>query len=303
VNRRIVSCLAIPAALAAFAVAQPGAAQSAKGPDAAADSVEAIVQQPRAFGYVLGDVFTQRVLLQLAAAPFEPATLPKNERVGVWLERRASRIETAADGRRWLAVEYQLINAPHALTTVTLSDWELASKQGGVKLIVPEWSISVSALTPATAFDAGGLGELRPDRQAAVIASAPIRRQVQFWSISLVVTLMAWFAWMKWRDRLAVSNQPFARAWHEMRRLDASTPQAWQALHRAFDRTAGRVMHAETLALLFQRAPHLQPLREQIERFFAASSERFFGSAAQDAAMSIRSLCEELRRLERRYER
>jgi mxaA protein len=267
------------------------------------EPVTAVVQQPRAFGYVLGDVFTQRVLLQVADAPFEPASLPGNERVGVWLERRTPRIETAADGRRWLAVEYQWINAPHALTTVTLSDWELVSKQGGVKLRVPEWSISVGALTPASAFDADGLGELRPDRQAAVVASAPLRRRVQFWSIALIATLLAWFAWTKWRDRLAASNQPFARAQAEIRRLDASSPQAWQALHRAFDRTAGRVVHAETLPLLFQQAAHLQPLREQIERFFAASSERFFGSGAQPAATSIRSLCEELRRLERRHER
>jgi len=303
IGHRFAGCLFIAAALAMFAVIQPSAAQSPKASDAAADSVEAVVQQPRAFGHVLGDVFTQRVLLQLAGAPFEPAMLPRNERVGVWLERRASRIETAADGRRWLAVDYQLINAPHALTTVTLSAWELVSKRGGTRLMVPELAISMSALTPVTAFDADGLGELRPDRPASVIASAPIRRQVRLWSIALVATLMAWFAWTKWRDRRAASNQPFARAWHEMRRLDESTPQAWQALHRAFDRTAGRVMHAETLPLLFQRASHLQPLRERIERFFATSSERFFGSAAPDATISIRSLCDELRRLERRHER
>jgi len=189
------------------------------------------------------------------------------------------------------------------LMTVTLSSWELVSKQSGVRLMVPELSISLGALTPITAFDVDGLGELRPDRPAAVVASAPIRRQVRLWSIALLATLMAWFAWTKWRDRRAASNQPFARAWHEIRRLDESTPQAWQALHRAFDRTAGRVMHAETLPLLFQRASYLQPLREQIERFFAASSERFFGSAAQGSALSIRSLCDDLRRVERRHER
>ena len=299
---RMAGHLSIVAALAACIGAQPCAAQSSKAPGAATDSVAAVVQQPRSFGYVLGDVFTQRVLLQLGGAPFEPATPPRNERVGVWLARRASRIETAADGRRWLAVEYQLVNAPHGLTTVTLSTWELMSKQGA-KLLVPELSLSVSALTPASAFDADGLGELRPDRQPSAIDSAPIQRRLQFWSLALVVTLLAWFAWIKWRDRLAAANQPFARAQVEIQRVDAASPEAWQALHRAFDRTAGRVVHPETLPLLFQRAPHLQPLRDQIELFFAASSERFFGSGTQDAAISVGSLCEELRRVEKRYER
>jgi mxaA protein len=62
-------------------------------------------------------------------------------------------------------------------------------------------------------------------------------------------------------------------------------------------------MHAQTLPLLFQRAPHLQPLHAQIERFFVASSERFFGAGAPDASVSVRSLCEELRSVERRHER
>ncbi|HEY4369116.1 MAG TPA: hypothetical protein VGN07_17915 [Steroidobacteraceae bacterium] len=302
-SRSIFGSLAITVLLAAFSVAQASSAESTKTSDAAVEPVQAVVQQPRSFGYVLGDVFTQRVLLQLGDAPFEPATLPRTQRVGLWLERRASRIESAADGQRWLNVEYQLINAPHSLTTISLPPWELASKQSKVKLAIPEWPISVSALTPRSAFDAGGLGELRPDRQAAVIASAPIRRQLLLWAIALVVTLAAWLAWTKWRDRLSASNQPFGRAWHEIQHLDAETLQAWQALHRAFDRTAGRVMHAQTLPALFERAPHLQPLRAQIERFFAASSERFFGSGAPDAEVSIRSLCDELRRLERRHER
>jgi mxaA protein len=118
-----------------------------------------------------------------------------------------------------------------------------------------------------------------------------------------VLSLGAWVAWTKWRDHLAAANQPFARAWYEIRNHADAAPQAWQALHRAFDRTAGQVMHTQTLPVLFQQAPHLQPLHAQIERFFAASSERFFGAGKTDASVSVRSLCEELRRVERRHER
>jgi mxaA protein len=136
-----------------------------------------------------------------------------------------------------------------------------------------------------------------------LIATAPIKRQLWTWFIALAVTLSAWAAWTQWRNRLAALNQPFARALHEISRLDPASPQAWQTLHRAFDRTAGRVMHTETLPLLFEQAPHLQALRTQIEEFFVASSERFFGGGTQNAAVSIRPLCEDLRRVERQHER
>jgi mxaA protein len=287
------------AALLALVLSAPGLALSTGKPVLP----EAKVQQPRAFGYVLGDVLTQRVLLESAGAPFQLAKLPGTQRVGIWLERRAARIESAADGKQWLNIEYQLINAPRILTTITVPPLLLESSDE-TRLLVPEWSISVSPLTPqSSAFDTAGMGELRPDRPAALIATAPIKRQVWIWSLALAATVAGWIGWTLWRNRLAALNQPFARAWREVRSLDPASPQTWQALHRAFDRTAGRVMHAETLPLLFDAAPHLLPLRARIEEFFAASSDRFFGAGTARATVPIHALCNELQRLERRHER
>jgi mxaA protein len=89
----------------------------------------------------------------------------------------------------------------------------------------------------------------------------------------------------------------------EIRRLEDSAPEAWLALHRAFDRTAGRVMQTATLAALFQRAPHLAPLRPRIEQFFNQSAEVFFGVGLPASPLSVRKLCAELRRVEKRHER
>jgi mxaA protein len=287
------------ASLVALALCGPGSARATEAPALPA----AQVQQPRAFGYVLGDVITQRVLLESAGAPFQLAKMPGTQRVGIWLERRAARVESAKDNKRWLIVEYQLINAPRILTTIAVPPLLLESSDK-TRLLVPAWSVSVSPLTPqSSAFDTAGMGELRPDRPAALVETTPVKRQVWIWCLALAATVAAWAGWTLWRNRLAALNQPFARAWHEMRRLDSASPQAWQTLHRAFDRTAGRVMHAETLPLLFDEAPHLQPLRARIEEFFAASSERFFGAGTQSTTVSIQALCDELQRMERRHER
>jgi hypothetical protein len=53
---------------------------------------------------------------------------------------------------------------------------------------------------------------------------------------------------------------------------------------------------------LFERAPHLKPLRAGIEQFFEQSRDRFFGSKASQHSLSVRALCTELRRIERSHQ-
>lgn len=258
----------------------------------------AIVEQPRPFGYVVGDLVTQRVLLTTPGQDFEPTALPPAQRVNIWLERRAPRIEKASDGRRWLVLDYQLINAPQALTTIQLPAWRIEDKAQGARLDIPAAPISIAPLISNSSSTAA---ELRPDREVSIIDTAPSRANVLLWSIALGVTLVAWLAWLLWRNWRDSHNQPFARALHELRRIDEMAPEAWQAVHRAFDQTAGRVLQIETLPTLFERSPQLQPRRAEIERFFAQSNERFFGAGPQGHLLSVRALCHELRRIERRH--
>jgi len=130
-----------------------------------------------------------------------------------------------------------------------------------------------------------------------------MRRALALSSSALALTLLAWIAWVVWRNRRAVATQPFARALPEMRTLNDHDPPAWHALHRAFDRTAGRLVQSATLPVLFAKAPQLTPVRPQIEAFFQQSSLLFFGGATPDHATSLpHALCAELRRIERRHE-
>jgi mxaA protein len=257
----------------------------------------AVVEQPRAFGYVIGDVMTQRVLLETGGHEVAPAALPKAERVNIWLERRAARIESLPGGHRWLALDYQVINAPQSLTTVELPALELQGAPGGATLSVAAWPITVNALT------SGGSSELRPDRPAPAIATAPIRRQIALWSSAFLLVLAAWLGWLAWGNWRAAATRPFARALHEMRHLEGTTPEAWRALHRAFDQAAGRVVHTATLPALFESMPQLQSLRPEIEQFFAQSRQLFFAGGLPAGRMSARALCARLRRIEKRIER
>jgi mxaA protein len=267
-------------------------------------AVAAVVDQPRPFGYVVGDLVEQRVLLQTNNHTVDPTSLPRASRVGVWLERRVPRIASDAQGRRWLVVEYQLINAPQGLTTVNLPAWELSTKSGQT-LSIPRWPISVGPLTGRSVIAQGGLQALRADRPAPIVPTELISQQMVIGSGACVLTLILWIGWLVWRNWREALNQPFARAAREMRGVGDDAPQAWQALHRAFDRTAGRVVQTSTLASLFERASYLEPLRPRIEAFFRCSADYFFrsGGYGDQTSLSVHALCNDLRQSERRYQR
>lgn len=265
----------------------------------AAHARDAVVEQSRSYGYVIGDIATQRVLL---ARGFAPEPLPQAGPLGIWLERRSSRVETDRQGRRWLAVEYQIMNSPQVLTMVKVPAWTLAAKGNGEPLQIAEWPISVAPLTPQKPFAQAGLGGLRPDRAAVLVDVAPAKRWMTIWLTGFVLSIAAWGGWFAWRNWRASINQPFAVALRELRGTDETTPQAWHALHRAFDRTAGQVVQTGALAPLFERAPQLTPLRPPIESFFTESAARFFGTPSSGASVSLRALCADLRRIEKRHE-
>ena len=318
-------CLGAP-----LAEAQSAPTSEAQLPQAA-PSVTAVVEQPRLTGYFVGDLLSQRILLQRDSQRYTPVGLPAPGRVSSWFERRRVTLETDASARRWLVIEYQLLNAPKAVTAATLPAWKLAAKSDDtgvpVTLRVPAASVNVAPLSPPGSPEQVGTRDLRPDHVPPHIATEPIRRAIAFSAGGLGVTLAAWLAWLIWRNRRADTTQPFARALRELRTLPDGEPRAWQVLHRAFDHAAGRVIQSATLPALFERAPQLITARAQIEQFYAHSSQLFFANANPGAGESSAprattidpaygeleartasvplplTLCLELRQIEKRHER
>lgn len=266
---------------------------------AAEPPVAAQVVQPRAYGHVLGDVLTQRVRLEQGGRALEPAALPAADRVGLWLERRTPKVELDADGARWLRIDYQLINAPRALTSIALPALTLQTTTGAT-LAVPAWPLSIG---PLTSTEATGLPALQPDRPVALRPTAGLERQLQLTLIALALVLTAWLLWWGWRQWREAQSLPFAHACARLRTLDAADPAAWLALHEAINRSAGRVVHAASLSRLFDDAPQWRPLKTELERFYAASNARFFGDAPGAPTCSLRELARALRAIEKRHQR
>ena len=261
-----------------------------------------IVEQPRPYGYLVGDVLLQKVQLAVDGRPVEILDLPRKDRIGVWLARRGSTIETRADGTRWLVIDYQIVNASKDVDVIALPKLHLRTRADPrIFVDVPDWPITVGAITPGSVRNQGGLLPLQPDRPAPGIATNVIRHRLHQSLLALVAVLLLWLAWWRWREWQASERLPFARARRRLRSVGVGSPLAWRALHQAFDATAGRVLQPSTLSLLFERAPQYAPLRAEIERFYADSAALFFGGAQPDAGPLL-PLCAKLRAIEKRHE-
>jgi mxaA protein len=271
-----------------------------------AAAAQAVVQQPPAFGHAIADVLEQKVLLEEQGHRAELVAPPSAGRITLWLERRAPSVATDRDGRRWLVLRYQIVNAPQQLASVTIPAIRLQLASGAT-LDVPDWSVTVAPLTLAEPPNRGQLTPLQADRMIAAPPLAPIRRGIAIWICATLVILIAWGLWWFWRNRREYAALPFARAWRVLRSRDPesveSDVQTWRLLHDALNATAGRVIRARSLPELLRDAPHLQPLQAQIEAFFRCSSARFFQCVQPAERFSLREFAQALYRAERRNQR
>jgi mxaA protein len=252
------------------------------------------VEQPRALGHRIGDVLTQRVLLRHDDGRHAtPLALPPADRVGAWFERRAARIEGPdADGRRWLRLDYQVINSPREIIDAALPALSI-STDGGV-LAVPAHAVSLGPIAPPRAT------ALRPDRPVVAEAAAPLEQRLRTALLLFGATLLAWLGWWRWREHRDGTRLPFAQAWRELRRRDVD---AWRTLHRAIDASAGHVVRGATLERLFAEQPPLRALQPQLEAFYRASDARFFDDRGSAEAVDLRALARALRDAERQHAR
>jgi len=248
------------------------------------------------------------VLLEQAGQPLQPAALPSTARIDLWLERRPSRIETDAEGRRWLAIDYQVVNAPRALTAISLPALSIATASGP-PLALPAWPISIGPLTPLDVLAQGDLQALRPDRPVAALPTHAVQQQLKLSLLALLAVFAAWLGWWAWRNQREAQQLPFANAWRELKRLgDSSSPEAWRVVHRALNKSAGRVVHGASLPQLLAEAPYLRPLQPRLEDFYRESTHRFFfaesaaaASAQPHATYPLKPLCRALCNAEKRH--
>lgn len=255
------------------------------------------VQQPRAFGYVIGDELEQRITLQAPAGfALDPKSLPKAGRTGLWLQLAQPRLTSARVGdatRYRLTLDYQIINVPEQVRTIELPEVDLAFGARGSQVTASSdaWPITITPITPTFVLNRAGLTSMQPDARPATPAPGPYMWLTLLWC-ALILALIAGNAvrrhGLPWLQQGA---RPFARAARDIAKLSRLPPEratyrrGLQRLHRAFDAAAGHAVFGERLAPLFAAHPELLGLRQDIEQFYAASQREFFGTHAGEASL------------------
>lgn len=245
-------------------------------------------------GYLLGDLLDERVDFALPDGfALDADSLPLPGRVAPWMEVRSARIEVPqGQGRASVVVTYQIFAEVEQASRVPIPPFTVRIRNGAQvrSVAVPEKSFLLSPALPPTLTDEDR--ELKPSLPPQTL---PVARIATGFTLAIVVVL-ACAAYLLWAyDRLPFlprSPGPFARAWRRWRRRsrrelsDADRIVLLRDWHAALNHAAGETLYRSTLPRLFTRAPHLDPLRAQLEDLFARSWGAFYGTPDAPAPTS-----------------
>jgi mxaA protein len=293
--RAIVPVVAlVVASVVALGASTPSAwAQTAAA--LAVDGVQIQVQEPRAYGHVVGDVVTRTLTLEVPRRlALIEGSLPETGRVGPSLELVAVRHASQAtfDGRRHtIALDYQIFLAPPEPRLMDLPRVTLRFAGGAAEesLRVDLAPVTVSPIAPSDASPRAGLGDLRPDVAPPWVDTAPERWRLALYGLLALIPL-AYLGSVHlvgpWRHR---RQRPFARAERTLARLPLEAPAeqwlgAWRTLHGALDASAGRVLRAEIVDRFLAERPAYAAVRGDLLAFFDRSQALFFGGQAPHPA-------------------
>jgi len=276
---------------------------------AAPDTLGASSDEPRAFGYTVGDLVSRRITLRVPdGLTLDPDSLPRAGARGRALELQRVVLHKSLSGvPEAVQLDYQVFLAPREVRVLELPPIELRF-DGTARpqtLRIDAWPVTVAPLSPAEASTREGLGEMRPDREPAHVDTfaARTRLAVEAGAILLMLGYLATvYLVLPWS---AQRRRPFGRAWKVLGALPARPDAtqrraAFERVHAALNETAGEVLFEPGLDRFVASRPRFAPLRDDLGRFFADSRAEFFagGDDAVDARWLV-AFCRRCRDLER----
>lgn len=261
---------------------------------AQAAGVQVLPDEPRAFGYQVGDLVERRVVVQADGGwSLDPASLPQPGGRGraIELRRVEHRVEGGGGGTRHeLRLQYQVFLSPAAVRTLETPTFTLRFRGAGrtEEARVEGWPVTVAPLLPVDVSPRRGLGDWQPDAPLPHVDTAPFERRLALGAVVaalLAAALAVAYLGPPWR---AWRAQPFGRAWRQLRRLGpAPAPADWLAacrtLHEALNRSAGEVLFERGVPAFVAARPAFAGLQDELLRFLQLSRASFFGGAAPAA--------------------
>ena len=275
---------------------------------AAPETLSASSAEPRAFGYMVGDLVSRRIALHVPdGLALDADSLPRAGSRGRALElQRVVLHRSLAGVPESLQLDYQVFLAPREVRVLEMPPIELRFDGSRPQTLrIDAWPVTVAPLTPPEPSSREGLGEMRPDREPPRVdtAAARIRLALEGGALLLLLGYLAnVYLMLPWASH---RRRPFARAWKALSALPphpeaAQRRAAFERVHAALNETAGEVLFEPGLDRFVAQRPRFAPLRGELARFFAASRTEFFAGRDDGFdALWLVALCRRCRDLER----
>ena len=293
----------------AFVIAAAVLSTLGHGALAAPDTLSASSDEPRAFGYRVGDMVSRRIALRVPdGLTLDTDSLPRAGARGKALElQRVVLHQPLAGAPEALQLDYQIFLAPREVRVLEMPTIEL--RFDGLPrpqtLRIDAWPVTIAPLAPVDASTREGLGEMRPDREPPRVDTFAARTRLAL-EVGAIALLLAYLASvylvLPWS---AQRRRPFGRAYKTLAALPARPDAtqrraAFERVHAALNETAGEVLFEPGLERFVALRPRFAPLRADLARFFADSRKEFFagGDDAVDARWLV-GFCRRCRDLER----
>ncbi|MEN8260380.1 MAG: hypothetical protein ABFS02_07315 [Pseudomonadota bacterium] len=271
------------------------------------------LHETRDFGYVIGDLVTQRISVS-ATAPLRLALdhLPIPGPIRPWLDVRNVKVSEHArvGGTDYeITLTYQVFYGAKEPGYLKIPELPLRFQDGdrGLDANLPEWQFGYAPLIPSHIRDDEVAVRASQETELIKFGSGLRRLGALSAASALILLYLAWF--YDWLPLLHRRAGPFTRAARHIRALSRKPfdperyRRALQHFHQALNETAGETVFAGTLIGFYARQPQFTTLRPPTERFFEHSTQVFFGNAADTEEnfplAELERLCRKYRNIER----
>jgi mxaA protein len=263
-----------------------------------AATLQATTEEPRAFGYQVGDVVHRRITVEVPEGlVLDENSLPRPGARGTALELRALRRSAGQ-----IDLDYQVFLSPAEARTLEMPSFKLRYEgtPRAQEVRIESWPVTVAPLMPVEVSQRTGLGELQPDAEPLLFDTRAQSARLLAYA-ALLAALLAYLTFvylgLPW---WSAQRRPFALAW---RQLNPAPPwrEACQRVHAALNHSAGEVLFENGVDRFTAANEAFAPLKEDIVRFLRLSQREFFEGGARDAddAAWLIAFCKRCRDAER----
>lgn len=253
-----------------------------------------IQNSKKQIGYVVGDIFTRTIDLNVKA-PYKlsSASIPAKGLQQKGIELRSVKVtekQTAKSTRYQLQLKYQIFTSGPTVRKLEIAKHPLIITHAGnsLKINIPQWKFRVSPL--AVNGKVYIEQDMSPYRGPMLVETTHTKYLLgTFLILTLLATLgliyinadLTWFPGM---------GGPFAMSYRKISSLpevgntedSAVIQQAATSIHHAFNQTFGENLFATDIDLFVQKHPTFANIKQEIGQFFKASNHVLFAVNTSD---------------------